>query len=598
MNEQNNNFTGTPVNNNLTNNTLQPNAQINYNNQNSVSMTNNNLNNNVQTNSTFVNQNNVVNPQSNGGYNPVTPNNISVVNNQINNPTKKKINPKIIIAIILGIIVVVAGILIVTKFINKKSTTPEEILSSTSFFLEDNNGMYALFNVDGKKLSEFEFEYASDFINGIAVVSNKDSQYALINESGKYVVNYGKYEHIREVGGLFEVSDYEYNEFLMDSNKKILGSLENVQIVDFGDLYVVLKEQDKYVIVNYQGKTITTIPNASDYDDLEIEDEEGYITISYNNKTYVLDIIDGKELASFNSEKKYCINEINEEHEDSFILLPCYDFLLEIEYSEYKIMYEGKITTEKTDSTYKNMEYNGDYIYAYDENYKYFVDDLKGNNLLETEYGFVLIDENHYAINKDGNVVFYSNDQVIKEIQNAHLNISEDVQPAYSVEYDFTYDDSALAGKNQFFNKDGKLITDKSYDYVEGFDKLNNIVVTDEDNKYLMDKEGNIISDKFEFIGYFDGLYLMEKNNLKELYDAKMSKILDGDKMMSYVTINDEDFVYYEKEGKNVLYNLSKKQEIITTDEEVDLENHYFITEIDGKTNYHTYKTGKVFYTN
>ena len=53
----------------------------------------------------------------------------------------------------------------------------------------------ALFNEDGKKLTDFIFTSTSDFVNGTALVK-KDDAYGIINANGKMTVDFGKYNYI------------------------------------------------------------------------------------------------------------------------------------------------------------------------------------------------------------------------------------------------------------------------------------------------------------------------------------------------------------------------------------------------------------------
>ena len=184
------------------------------------------------------------------------------INNNTNiipeNQGNKNIKKIIIIIIIL---LAVAGCAFVGYKIFSKDKTKKEnfdIKETTSFFLQNSVSKYALFNENGKQLTEFLYTRVEDFVNGYAVVEI-DDQEGIINENGKMTVPLNKYKYITLKGGLYSVSEItekSYNKYLIDGNGKILYDLDKVDVNSFTDvdtyLIIELKEENKYTVINYE----------------------------------------------------------------------------------------------------------------------------------------------------------------------------------------------------------------------------------------------------------------------------------------------------------------------------------------------------------
>ena len=85
--------------------------------------------------------------------------------------SKKKNIVKILITISVIVIVVIAGIIFFPKlFGNKdKQNITETLTKSTSFWIKNNEGLYAIFDINGKQLTGFDFtSVSSQFVNGTA----------------------------------------------------------------------------------------------------------------------------------------------------------------------------------------------------------------------------------------------------------------------------------------------------------------------------------------------------------------------------------------------------------------------------------------------
>ena len=125
-----------------------------------------------------------------------------------NKPAEKKKSKKgLIFGIIFGLIAIVAVVLLVI-FIPKggDADDPSKALSySTAFAIQD-DGKYTLWNKDGNKVSEEEYDYISSFIAGYAY-ARKDNQVGIVRDNGSVSVEFGRYGELTQRGGLYLAKD-------------------------------------------------------------------------------------------------------------------------------------------------------------------------------------------------------------------------------------------------------------------------------------------------------------------------------------------------------------------------------------------------------
>ena len=295
----------------VTNVNLQDvNTTIDVNNvQNTVNSVNSSIDNMNFTNNTNVN--NVVSTTDNTNLNSVNSNNTG---NEINIPKK------MIILIGVGVFVLVLVVVGAIKFLGGSSSSRDnleaKVINSDSFFIRNNDGKYALFNHSGKQLTDFIFDDYDDFVDGYAYVS-KDEKYGIIKSNGKMSVDFGKYRRINNLGGLYDVSDDDYNDSVILGNGKVIASKkkDDTSAIHYfdTDIFAVLENDKEYRIVNYKGKEILSIPIKEDAEDLELSVKDYYAIANYNGKVYVFDSYNAKKITEFSSKLNFCVNSISED---------------------------------------------------------------------------------------------------------------------------------------------------------------------------------------------------------------------------------------------------------------------------------------------
>lgn len=586
MNEQNNinnHFNNSTVNNNLVNNNMQPNIPVN----------NNTVNINNQPNSFLNSTNDSENPKLGADYKNQT-------NPVLGNIKPRKMNIKILIAIILAIIVIALGVVLTIKLLNKKETTSESILSSSAFFLPGNNELYALFNEDGKQITEFIFDLTSEFINGTALVENENGEYAIINEAGKYIVNFGEYEYINKVGTLYKVADKDYNEFLIDAKKNVITPLNEIRVQDYGDLYVLLKDTENYGLLNYVGKNILTIKRVDTSGEPRIEEQKGYAIIFYNNETFIVNLLTGKLIANFKEEIRYDFNSFSSD--DSSFVINNDDSWINGKITNYKVIYKDEIVAESSGDFY-DIVYINDYIRIRNNGVGQTVLNKNGKKILdEISQSYYIMNDNSYIMsNGNEGIDFYKDNQKVATVNHAEIeDYGVGAINAYLLNYTYnSEDDGHVYNTYQFYDENGNVLTSDYYDYAEPFDEYGYAKVKKDDVYYLIDKEGKKVTDDYEIIRkYVNGLITLEKaDGSVEIVNEKLNKITETDNN-SFNLYETSKEIYLIVENNNIysIYNYTSNKKIVDVSYKPDFEENYFVTSENGKTNYYSYKTGKIFY--
>ena len=134
-------------------------------------------------------------------------NNQPVANNVVDKEDKgKKKSPLLLIAIIAIVGLLVLGIVIVPKLFGKTASgSGNKNDNSNAFFLANNEGTYAVFNADGKQLTDFNIKssFGEEFKNHTCFVENIDGKRGIIKDNGKMLVDFEKYTFLNNVGALY-----------------------------------------------------------------------------------------------------------------------------------------------------------------------------------------------------------------------------------------------------------------------------------------------------------------------------------------------------------------------------------------------------------
>lgn len=497
-------------------------------------------------------------------------------------------------------------LIIIARFNYKKYLINKEqnIDSVDVFFVKDKNNKYALFNDKGSKLTGFNYTDVGDFVGGTTVIE-KDKQYSIISSNGKTEVEFGKYNYIKQRKGIYEVLDKDNNKYLINGKGKILYNMKDILLDTYGNfnhLIVKNKISNTYNVINPNAKNLLSIPITNANEKLTINNEKkDYVSLYYNGINYIMDSKNRKKIISFNSDKKYCINYINNDKK-VMVLNSCMSEASSNKV-DYKIINNGKLIDIDNECENISILYESDDIICEYDNSFYFLDkDFKRT----TKYSNMIYkDLKNYAKNKNksfSDVGFYKNDKLVKNVPCRTLYNTEMYSPN-EIYLLTTYSSESCnteVGTYEFYNSDGKKMFNKSFKSAYPFDNNKNAVVTDSkkekrDNYYLIDIKGNKISRYYDSIENNNKYYIVTKNDLKGIVNENGEEVI-ASKYNNIYIYNRRGKVIAEliNNSKKTIYNLTDNKKIISTNSQISLYEHYIL--IDDGNKYYSYLTGKVFY--
>lgn len=510
-------------------------------------------------------------------------NNFQQINNvQTNNDSIRSKSggvPKI--AILILSIIVCLGLSIF--FINKNFNKSDKMV----FFLKNENGNYALFNYDGKRLTDFIYTSVSEFENNAAKVRT-DKQVGIISSSGKMLVPFDDYDDIYKIStGLYETSN-DNGRYLINETGKVLYNISESKLTTYTDIHnlFLITMSNKYIYLNENGKKIIEIPIVKDTDKPTISVKDDFVSIFYNAKNYIINIESAKEIAVINSDILFCINGAKED--GSIITLnSCGKNSETQEKKLYKIIKNGKTYdwTPNEDNLNCVPVYSNSLLKCRNS----FLDsDLKFQHVTTTS-GFAYIDDSNYAYNKNNGVSVYKNFKLVKELENMLVDFYDEGYRTNGIY--ILYNKNSR--RRELYDVDGNQIGNSSYKNI-GRPDINGLMEVKDDNQgyYLLDSKGNKVSDIYDKIKNWYGYYIVTRNDLLGIID-KTGKIIVDCKYSDIVI--SRGIATLKTEETNILYNLETRKVIIKSVKYAKIEEYYIKVDNDGKTQYYTYD-GKLFY--
>jgi len=509
---------------------------------------------------------------------------------------KKKI---LLSLLVLVTVVTLTGCGSKKKKSDKKVDGRNVVNYNTAFFIKDGS-KYALFNEDGKRLTDFEFTSAGSFVNGAAIVKNEIGS-GVINENGKMVIDFGKYKYIYQEAGLYKVTDGEHNEFLLNSKGKIITALKDKTITTYigQSKYSILldKESNEYQVLNSNGDTLVKFKKGSE-DKPSTNTEKNFLSVYGGGKNYIIDLISEKMVLEFEADSHYCVNNASDDGK-IITLNSCVGSFQRQEKTTYKFIKDGKLydLSDKCDS----VGYINNNLTCTKDNKKYLLDsNLNTGIAIE---GVSYADSEHYAKAKSGSfngVDFYEKDNVVKNVECRVMHdYGYSKSGLYILSTYFSTKCNTQSGTYEYYNTKGENVFNKSFASAQKFDD-NNLARVSEDRKnyYLIDAKGNKVTDEYDNIFARYDFYSVTKNKLVGLLD-NTGKLIIEPKYKS-IDIYKEQGVKYLKltteDGKYIIYNGDTKKEIMTFDSNPSLSTNYMYVTKEGKKLYYTY-SGKLFYT-
>lgn len=487
----------------------------------------------------------------------------------------------------------------------KEKNAKKDVTSTGAFFIADNS-KYALFNENGKKLTDFIFTSIDDFINGTTIVK-KGEQYGIINDKGKMVVDFNTYKFIESVGGMYRVTTDDYKEYLVDNTGKILYDLDKYYFNKYIgiDTFSILqdKESEKYIIINYKGKEITSFDAKDDSKEPVVSGKDKFGVVYYDSNNYVFDTDSNSVINTFSDDSGYCINEIL--NDGSIVLNTCSTWYESKVKNAYKVIKKSGVFD--IDSSCESITLQDNLLYCkikgdnynLDSNYKKLYNSEEV--AFDSKLNYV---QNHSASAKDSVDFYNSNNNVVKNIKCRKLG-----KTGYSKNGMFvlaTYYSTECGtndGKYEYYDASGKKLFDKDFEEAGLFDD-NGLAIVKEDtiNYYLMNEKGKQLTDKYTKISKSGDYYIVTNHDQKIGVVDKTGKLVIP---CQYQRVdidvkNGKVYVQYSEDEKSyTLYSLSDKKVVFVSDSYRLLytNDEGYISHTEGnKIEYYLFKTGKKFY--
>ncbi|MDO4987315.1 MAG: hypothetical protein Q4E46_03325 [Candidatus Saccharibacteria bacterium] len=462
---------------------------------------------------------------------------------------------------------------------------------SPAFFISDNS-KYTIWNAEGKRVIEDEYDAHSDFVGGYAYVK-KGNEYALINDSGKYSVEFGQISQLISYGGgIYHIKKNDGTEHILTGSGKDVLTGENMKLSysSISTPVVTVTSGDSVYIYNYDGKELAKLEKKDDAK-VEFSASKDFNLVSYNGWNYLFDARSSKQLTAFEGDR-YRINSVSENR------------------NKVLMREDENSTPHRLYADGKFYELNEKKSYAMTSDQVYGYDDYDAVALLNEDYKVALTvkpevavkDLNNYAVrNDDGGIdIFYKGEKV--------KTFSDD---PYIVSGFLTYEDHYLIENDEkfaFYTLDGKNAFDKEFgDARLNFDKHHLAMVSDVDNDeafYFINGQGKKIGeDTFSRVYSYDKSYELKNADGKYAIADVNGKVLtgfdykDGTRRSNAV---DHEIWTLDKDDKKVdVFDVTNNKMLAQGVETNTFSANYFSVknaEDSSRTDYYTYD-GVIFYT-
>ncbi len=533
-------------------------------------------------------------------------------------PKKKgKLNKKRVIIALGSLLIIIALIVIILVKIFSKEETNEK----TSFYLKDKNGLYAFYDVQGNKLTEFEYkliktsEESETFTNHSSLATNRLGKYGLISEEGKILIEFGKCKALYQTGALYECIESENSRIYYSSTGKEIAKKDNMDILSYSasnKISLIENRNSKnFIYYNYKGDELVKIPFKSniDYGEPNISIEGNYMSVSYDGTTYIINIENATIIKTYKDVDSYCIDELKD---NKFLLRTCevmdyntgklvaptryvYKFI-----KDEKEVFSIDVTKEDT------ITFIGNNAILTDKQNKTYLLDSKGSKTIEAKNVLYMDANNYVAKSKTSGLDIYSNGKVLGHFECNKFTEGFQKEGAYVL--------SSCKGYNEndviLVDKEGKQIGKKAYRTVTSLDPLGNsmynadgLLKVSENGKdyYLINNKAQKKSETYidktneESITRIDtNLYIgNNSDDSKTIFDINNGTLLK-DNILSYRIFNNVLYAVMLKD-KYIVLDVTNNKEVLKIETEPTLEDGYIVTKNKDKQEYYSYYTAKKF---
>lgn len=465
----------------------------------------------------------------------------------------------------------------------------------TTFMITRDHTLYALYNQDGERLTEYSYKTFEE-VEGVGyIVTDDKDQKGFISLKGDYIIETGTYETIEAVDKMLYATKKEEvkqddkkdedkktevnatsflkkNVYVLNGEGEVLYAAdENTGIMKSG-LPIILKDQ-QYIVLYEDGKEL-----------YKGHDEVKYAT-HYKDGTC--------EVIGFNEFEKFYYFSQSEDMKDIELTIK--------EKGTFKILAQNELGAVLNDEVLKSM------VYVDFSTGKYYQNNIAVQEVTIDESKNVVLKSNGktfvYPVGKApilmssyymsattyaarSTVVYgphhiYKNGTATGDLENCQLY--PDAELIYSEIFPVYVRNEGY----QFYNFDNKKVIDQTYLLAEPFDgNMRAIVKTSEDGYSLIDETGKVLTQEYytqiKYIGssYYavyneSGMYGILDKDGSEVFKIEYTTLPD----QSVVTYNNITYMILGKNGRTYVYDIENEMEVIFSNEsQVVLdEKGYFI---------------------
>lgn len=483
------------------------------------------------------------------------------------------------------------------------------ILIILIFFLISFGIVLFIFNGNSKKIEVAEITKWNFFI------INEDDKYGVIDNKGEVIIN-PEYDLIilpNPSKDVFFCKKGNETTILNKNNKKLFSDFDEVSEIELEESTSQIpyekdilryKQNGKYGIIDFNGKKIV----RAKYDLIEnMPFKENELLVVENGKYGVIDINGNKIIkCEFNKIESDLYYDEENDYKDSGYIAQIYDNN-EVKYKYFnnkgkKIINEeysdisriGNVNNEKSiylivkkdnkygvikdnniliNIDYDNIEYDElNNMFIVNKIDKYGAKDIKGKNILDTEFDSIIIEGIYIYGEKESETYVYDlNGEKQSNVKYESAYLTKDNNYKIVINFDNLY---GVENKNQ------ETIIENKYSYIEYLDN-NFFIVCDLNSNYgiLNDKGNEILKLEYNNIQKLENSDLIQAttNNKLYLYDKNINKLAEIEDGEIY---EDTDFIKLYS-NKEVRYFTNSGEE--KSSSELFTENKLFADVKDGK---------------
>ena len=208
----------------------------------------------------------------------------------------------ILIGLIAGVVLLLGlGIWGIVALLSRDTGGATAEDGVTAFFLahDGDDRLYAAFNSDGQRLTDFAYATATDFRGGYALVTDSSgTKYAILANTGKLSVPFGEYEEIVRVGANYVIEENGDKQLINAKGERLM------YIDDAEDLYgltVAYNAGDTVIFDNAGNKLGNLVSNLNEAK----YSKYSFTVLAIEEKIYLISVDTGDIRASLGIEDGY-----------------------------------------------------------------------------------------------------------------------------------------------------------------------------------------------------------------------------------------------------------------------------------------------------